>query len=149
MGQITKETIAMIRRTVNAGQVPSLTLWEYTQLAWIAERWITCNDEGPAKAPVEPVGERRQYFYKVFHCKARDADEPGCVCWHDEGTGPLVSEPERIKHWRTTPPPAPVLSDAEIEQAVKAARHPSRTLTPTDLARAIEQAIGRASRGAK
>lgn len=50
---------------------------------------------------------------------------------------------------RTTPPPAPVLSDAEIEQAVKAARHPSGTLTPTDLARAIEQAIGRASRGAK
>lgn len=79
----------------------------------IAARPLTASPT--AQPSVEPVGERRQYFYKVFDCKARDADEPGCICWHDEGTGPLVSEPERIKHWRTTPPPAPVLlSDAWI-----------------------------------
>ena len=40
MGHITKETIAMMRRAVDAGQAPPLTLWEYTQLAFLAEKQI-------------------------------------------------------------------------------------------------------------
>ena len=50
----------------------------------------------------------------------------------------------------TTPPPAPVLSDAEID-AITVAQWGDRVVTAAyrAYARAIEQAIGRASRGAK
>jgi hypothetical protein len=48
MGQITTETIACIRRAVDAGQAPPLTLWEFRQLAFLAERQIA----QPASEPV-------------------------------------------------------------------------------------------------
>lgn len=42
----------------------------------------------PASEP-KPV---RQYYYKVDNCPAASsgstAREDGCICWHDEGTGP-------------------------------------------------------------
>lgn len=41
MGQITTETITMMRRAIDAGQAPPLTLWEFQQLAFLAEKQIS------------------------------------------------------------------------------------------------------------
>lgn len=41
MGQITTATIAMIRRAVDANQAPPLTLWEFRQLAFLAEKQLS------------------------------------------------------------------------------------------------------------
>ena len=40
MGQITKATIEMIRHSIDEGHIPPLTLWEYRQLANMAEQQI-------------------------------------------------------------------------------------------------------------
>jgi len=56
MGQITAETIACIRRAVDAGQAPPLTLWEFQQLAFLAEKQIANKQ---AEAPTASnAGER-------------------------------------------------------------------------------------------
>lgn len=56
---------------------------------------------GPVKvvrhSPVLPV--ILQYYYKVDGCKATRADDPACICWHDEGTGPLASEIHQRPYW--------------------------------------------------
>lgn len=31
----------------------------------------------------------RQYYFKNNSCKAESAHDPDCICWHDEGTGPM------------------------------------------------------------
>lgn len=49
-------------------------------------------------APAKP----RQYYFRVSECRAHGADDPACVCWHDEGTGPL-SDGRGIKDWRERP----------------------------------------------
>lgn len=48
MGQITTATIAMIRRAVDANQAPPLTLWEFRELAFLAEKQIATQQ---AEAP--------------------------------------------------------------------------------------------------
>lgn len=30
-----------------------------------------------------------QYYFKNNSCKAESANDPDCICWHDEGTGPM------------------------------------------------------------
>lgn len=30
-----------------------------------------------------------QYYYKDNTCKAHSARDSDCICWHDEGTGPM------------------------------------------------------------
>lgn len=45
----------------------------------------------------------RQYYYQVSGCTADRATDPSCICWHDEGTGPLVKIPHYIKSWRNKP----------------------------------------------
>jgi hypothetical protein len=49
-----------------------------------------------------PMGRAttRQYYYKVNHCDARDSTDPSCICWHNEGTGPLKDHPGWVKSWR-------------------------------------------------
>jgi hypothetical protein len=53
----------------------------------------------------------RQYYYKVDGCKADRATDPGCICWHDEGAGPLGDEARRLLNlpppttWRDKPAP--------------------------------------------
>ena len=42
----------------------------------------------------------RQYFYKVTDCPTLDSKSPDCICWHDEGTGPIAQNPEWVKSWR-------------------------------------------------
>ena len=31
----------------------------------------------------------RQYYFKNNSCKAESSHDPDCICWHDEGTGPM------------------------------------------------------------
>jgi hypothetical protein len=38
---------------------------------------------------VESNEARNQYYYKVDGCKAPNSSDADCICWHDEGTGPL------------------------------------------------------------
>jgi len=56
MGQITKDTIAMIRKCVEQGSPPPLTAWEYEQLCRFAEAAIVAHTP-PAEHQVaqEPV----------------------------------------------------------------------------------------------
>ncbi|WAX22379.1 hypothetical protein P6F34_gp26 [Pseudomonas phage MiCath] len=49
---------------------------------------------------------RRQYFYRVDSCKADHSRSPDCLCWHDEGTGPLFNNPftqQKPINWRDKP----------------------------------------------
>lgn len=32
---------------------------------------------------------KRQYYYRDNKCEAYNASKGTCICWHDEGTGPL------------------------------------------------------------
>src|SRR5471032_846030 len=48
----------------------------------------------------------RQYYYIVPGCKASSTDAPDCICWHDEGTGPLHNNPVTTTEpisWRDKP----------------------------------------------
>lgn len=55
-------------------------------------------------AAAKPV--TRQYYYIVPGCKASSTDAPDCICWHDEGTGPLHNNPVTTTEpisWRNKP----------------------------------------------
>lgn len=128
-----------------------------TALARIED--MLADDDGQAFKEARKFLESARSLTASPTAPSTEASEPVATIRYERGTPGKENDmpkvvscnwlPDGVYSVYTTPPPAPVLSDAEIEQAVKAARHPSGTLTPTDLARAIEQAIGRASRGAK
>ena len=48
-----------------------------------------------------------QYYYKRDGCKAKDAKDGDCICWHDEGTGPYKDERHSAEtplvNWRIKP----------------------------------------------
>lgn len=50
-----------------------------------------------------------QYYYRASECKAKDAYDTDCICWHDEGTGPFEFErpddPNTFVEWRFKPIP--------------------------------------------
>ncbi len=50
----------------------------------------------------EKARSKRKYYFKDNACKAQFASEPDCICWHDEGTGPLSAEEQAsgILNWR-------------------------------------------------
>ena len=52
-----------------------------------------------------PLEEKptRQYYYHVSKCRAEHSSDDTCICWHDEGTGPLRHHPEEIGRWREKP----------------------------------------------
>ena len=52
-----------------------------------------------------PLEEKptRQYYYRVNGCLAEDSSSETCICWHDEGTGPLKDRPDRVHDWRDKP----------------------------------------------
>lgn len=58
---------------------------------------------------VQQPAVRRQYFYKVRTCQADGSREPDCICWHDEGTGPLSDG--TAKTWRDVPTQQPTAVD--------------------------------------
>ncbi len=80
----------------------------------------------------------RQYYYQVNGCEALNARTPTCVCWHDEGTGPLADAPESCKSWRTKPTMADTLAaqQAVMQQALDAlgkARFDSLNMSLADM----------------
>lgn len=48
-----------------------------------------------------------QYYYRQSECKAQDAKDANCVCWHNEGTGPYKGERHdadtSLVDWRIKP----------------------------------------------
>lgn len=36
-----------------------------------------------------PAPKVRQYYYQMTGCTAHKSTDEECICWHDEGTGPL------------------------------------------------------------
>ena len=54
------------------------------------------------------AGLKRQYYFRTSEdCTVKSVDDSDCVCWHDEGTGPLKDSPEKVRLWRkalTRPP---------------------------------------------
>ncbi len=59
----------------------------------------------PDPAPTERP--TRQYYYSNEDCTACSMDDPNCICWHDEGTGPLANDPASVMTWRDRPATAP------------------------------------------
>lgn len=62
-----------------------------------------------------------QYYYKRNSCQASHSHDPDCICWHNEGSGPLSSvkqgqdcETTGVKlTWRLAP-----LKDHEIRERI-------------------------------
>lgn len=48
-----------------------------------------------------------QYFYKQDGCKAKNAEDTDCICWHKEGAGPYKDDRHDadipLVDWRITP----------------------------------------------
>src|SRR5690606_23416545 len=44
-----------------------------------------------------------QYYYRVDACHAPTSSDAACICWHDEGTGPLASDSDLAMEWRNKP----------------------------------------------
>lgn len=104
-----------------------------------------------AVAAVKAERERqatRQYYYKHDSCKAVSPRDPDCICWRDEGTGPMANSTYELE-WRDKPTPsaAPVpeqasaavveLTDDEIEASVRSDRRPGTFFDRIDFARAV------------
>jgi hypothetical protein len=55
-----------------------------------------------AASVVEP---KHLYYYKVDACKAADAMDRKCICWHQQGTGPFKTaapdDADTFLAWRT------------------------------------------------
>lgn len=87
MGQITKETIKLIRAHKGPG-LPSLTLWEVQQLAWAWERWqdalsLTSTEKSDGWPPIETAMADSVSSEAVVNCQ-----HLRMVCWnHDATTG--------------------------------------------------------------
>lgn len=47
----------------------------------------------------------RQYYYRMTECRAMNTRASECICWHDEGTGPVPIEREDYPklQWRDMP----------------------------------------------
>jgi hypothetical protein len=41
--------------------------------------------------PQQDLSRKRQYYFQVSACKAVSHLDKDCICWHDEGTGPLAA----------------------------------------------------------
>ncbi len=44
-----------------------------------------------------------QYYYKNNDCKASEATDADCICWHDEGTGPFPDIRYSSRSWHNIP----------------------------------------------
>lgn len=90
----------------------------------------------PAAKPV------RQYYYRVDACKAHYAKDADCICWHDEGTGPLGDEDFNlrfcidaksvIKSWRAKPAHNADESCGQDAEAAKGGRCEGSTVESCD-----------------
>lgn len=59
-------------------------------------------------ATAEPDKLLRQYFHRVNDCRAKTSKDADCICWHDEGKGPVPDAKHTWRHksWRNKPPAA-------------------------------------------
>jgi hypothetical protein len=74
----------------------------------IVQEWLADNPQ-----PVEQAKPTRQYYYKVNNCIATSPDSDQCICWHNEGEGPLPDD--SATHWRTDNP-QPAVQGEPAEQ---------------------------------
>lgn len=66
----------------------------------------------------------RQYFYRVNSCTVSDSSDPDCICWHDEGTGPLGKMSQFASSWRNKVDRKAVSAmEAAISAAVESERN--------------------------
>lgn len=75
-------------------------------------------DAVPRQEAKPAVQLRRQYFYKTNACTARDASQPDCVCWHEEGAGPLADDPDSIRDWHAAPSQQPAAVQAPAPEVI-------------------------------
>ena len=62
------------------------------------------------------TGTHWQYYYGVNKCPARSSADRNCICWHDEGTGPMPgarhgNHNEIELRWREKPSLGQIVSD--------------------------------------
>ena len=60
-----------------------------------------------------------QYYYKLNKCKAEQAYDSDCICWHEEGTGPAVNERGEYRLDGLTMREKPVKIISKHEQALR------------------------------
>ena len=72
---------------------------ENTRIGWLLCAWDVLVEQAQRAAGMPPT---RQYYYKVDRCQAAVAAAADCICWHDEGTGPLADSAV-AKTWRAKP----------------------------------------------
>lgn len=73
-----------------SGEYVLMGAFQWTQGTMGGIEWRELETEfEPVPEPAsEAQPKRYQYFYRRSACKARDAYDSRCTCWHDEGTGP-------------------------------------------------------------
>jgi hypothetical protein len=62
----------------------------------------------------QPAPVQRQYYYRQAGCPAKTSDDADCICWHNEGEGPLSKPPyDQYMTWRIHQPaqPAPTVQE--------------------------------------
>lgn len=76
-----------------------------TRGGWIGTVWLQVDPAQPNRPMNAPVW---QYFYRNDGCKALDSNDRDCLCWHDEGAGPMpeklrADSPDNATYWRVKP----------------------------------------------
>ena len=56
----------------------------------------------PQPAALKPA-TKRQYYYRMDNCPASEPTDENCICWHDEGAGPIVPLDPVLCGWREVP----------------------------------------------
>lgn len=94
-------------------------------VAVVSRALLSASPAGVGGVKVSNPEATRQYYYHNDYCPARKSDDPGCICWRDEGTGPFPDGTDIVKlTWRDKPLPAapaiakqgetPVLTEAQM-----------------------------------
>lgn len=81
---------------------------DFPQSAPLALSSLPSGESDPSVTPDlggadtrDPAQVSRQYYYRVNECNAVGPKSPDCICWHDEGTGPLADG--TATNWRDKP----------------------------------------------
>lgn len=80
---------------------------ERNQIFFASPGWCEFDHRDVDHWELLPIEEepKRQYYCSVSECCAEHSSDDTCICWHDEGTGPLRDRPEAIGRWRDKPLP--------------------------------------------
>ena len=66
-----------------------------------------CRTQTPLYAAPQPAAlkpaTKRQYYYRMDNCPASEPTDENCICWHDEGAGPIVPLDPVLCGWREVP----------------------------------------------